>query len=867
MTRTPFVAAATPPSHFTVGAATAAISTVGAAPAATPPGEYSRLAPLLPSRSRLAALLLTGLALAGCGGGADITQNPNLGGGPGASTYNGPPPQNADVAAFMSALWNNVRAGTPADCGQCHDDTQSPRFARDDDVNLAYQAAEGLVNLSDPDSSTMVAKVAGGHNCWLGSDAPSVQACATIVQTWIENWANPGGNAGARQIDLEPPTIKDVGSSRSFPADPAIFATTVYPILEDYCAGCHSSAASARQQPFFADPDIATAYDAVKPKIDLDDPDNSRLVVRLRDEFHNCWSDCAANAAEMLAAIEAFQAQVPLTGVDPSFVVSKALTLYDGTVASGGNRHEASQIALWEFKEGQGTTAYDTSGVNPAINLTLSGDIGWVGGWGIDVRSGKAQGSTSASRKLHDLIKATGEYSIEAWVAPGNVTQEDARIVSYSAGTTVRNFTLGQTLYNYDFYNRAAGTDGNGEPRLSTADADERLQATLQHVVITYDQVNGRRIYVNGEYTGDVDPAAPGNLNDWDDTFAFVLGNEVSGDRQWKGVLRLVAVHSRALSVDQIRQNMAVGVGEKYFLLFSVADIVDIPDSYIVFEVSQFDSYSYLFQKPMFMVLTENPPTLDIPIRGMRIGVNGAESVTGQAYAWLDTTIGASGQQLHDVGTVIPLNLGPDGDEFFLTFEQLGTASDVRTEPAPLVPPPPPDASPRPDIGVRVFDEINATMARVTGVSTQQADVKQTYTTLRQQLPTVESIEGFLSAHQVGVAQLAIEYCNALVESVPLRTAFFGSFDFSAPAASAFDTPAERDAVFDPLLAQVLNSNAALADGGMASQPAPGDVKAELTSLVGRLTACGGGCASDRTQTVVKATCAAVLGSAGMLVQ
>ena len=46
-----------------------------------------------------------------------------------------------------------------------------------------------------------------------------------------------------------------------------------------------SSAAPSPQQPFFADHSLATAYDAAKPKIDLDDPDNSRLVVRLRDEF------------------------------------------------------------------------------------------------------------------------------------------------------------------------------------------------------------------------------------------------------------------------------------------------------------------------------------------------------------------------------------------------------------------------------------------------------------------------------------------------------------------------------------------------------------------------------------------------------
>lgn len=814
---------------------------------------------------RCALAAVAAFALAGCGGGADVTQNPNLS-SPGVSTYNGPNPRTADTQSFMSALWQNVRPDNR--CGSCHEaGGQAPMFAREDDVNLAYDAANTVVDLTDPGASQMVAKVAGGHNCWLGSDGASLQACAAILTTWIENWAGASGAGGGRQIALQAPTLKDVGASRSFPADPSIFASTVYPVLQDYCTTCHNSSAATPQQPFFADPDIAIAYDAAKPKIDLDDPDNSRLVLRLRDEFHNCWSDCAANAAEMQAAIEAFQAQVPVTAVDPSLVVSKALALYDGTVASGGNRFETNQIALWEFKEGQGATAFDTSGVDPAINLTLSGDVGWVGGWGIDIASGKAQGSTNASRKLHDLITATGEYTIEAWVAPGNVTQEDARIVSYSAGTTVRNFTLGQTLYNYDFFNRSSTTDGNGDPQLSTADADEDLQATLQHVVVTYDPVNGRRIYVNGAFTEDMDPAAAGNLNDWDNSFAFVLGNEVSGDRQWKGVLRLVAIHNRALTEAQVQQNLAVGVGERFFLLFSVADLVGVADAYIMFEVSQFDSYSYLFQKPVFMVLADDPPPLAIPIRAMRIGVNGVESTMGQAYVNLDTTIGASGQVLHDVGTVIPLNRGPDTDEFFLTFEVLGSQTNVRTEPAPLIPPSPPDGAPRPDIGVRVFDEINATMAQITGVSPQTPAVKTTYTTIRQQLPSVESIEGFLAAHQVAVAQLAIEYCNALVDNTSLRAAFFPGFNFGLSANAAFAPPADRNLVLDPLLAKALNSNPAAADGSMTSQPTPAEVKTELNNLIDRLTACGGGCASDRTAVVVKASCAAVLGSSGMLLQ
>ena len=48
-----------------------------------------------------------------------------------------------------------------------------------------------------------------------------------------------------------------------------------------------------------------------------------------------------------------------------------------------------------------------------------------------------------ASSKLYTLIQATGEFSIEAWVAPALVAVDNSYMVSYSGGDTLRNFTLG----------------------------------------------------------------------------------------------------------------------------------------------------------------------------------------------------------------------------------------------------------------------------------------------------------------------------------------------------------------------------------------------------------------------------------------
>lgn len=818
-----------------------------------------------PRTGRLFAGIMTMLAaasLAGCGGGAEtVALPPAPGGGPGGSNYNGPPPATADVQSFRINLWENIR--TNSRCGGCHmEGGQAPTFARSDDVNMAYSDANPVADLMSPADSRLVTKVGGGHNCWL-TDAG---ACADIMTTWIENWAGDTVAGGGREIDLKAPVLKDPGTSKNFPADPSLFASTVHPLLTLYCSNCHVSASAAAQQPFFASTDVQEAYDAVKTKIDLDDPANSRLVVRLRNEFHNCWDNCVSNATEMETQILAMAGQIQPTQVDPTLTVSKALTLFDGTIASGGNRYEANQIALWEFKSGAGSTAFDTSGVDPAINLTLSGDVEWFGGWGINVKSGKAQGSTTASRKLHDMIKATGEYSIEGWVVPGNVTQEEARIVSYSAGTMARNFTLQQTLYDYNYQNRSDNTDGNGDPDVSTPAADEVLQATLQHVVTTFDPVEGRKIYVNGQLIVAADPAAGGTVADWDDTFAVVLGNEVSSDRQWVGVLRMVAIHNRVLTPAQIVQNFDVGVGEKFFLLFSLGHLINVPESYVVFEVSQFDSYAYLFNTPFFISLDATATPDAIPVQGMRIGINGAEAEGGQTYANMDTAISsaiysaATGQSLSGLGAVVPLEKGPASDEFFLTFEVLGPNTNVRTEPTPLIPAPPPDGTPAPALGLRVFNEINATMSQMTTVSTQHPDVQTTYTTVEQQLPTVENIEAFLSAHQVAVSQLAIEYCNALVEDNGLRSSYWPGVNFGASAVDAFDTTAERDLVLDPLLDRVLNT-------GVGTQPAAVNVKGELNNLIDRLTACGGSCAADRTEIVVKSVCAGAVGSAAMLLQ
>jgi Concanavalin A-like lectin/glucanases superfamily len=817
------------------------------------------------------------LVLGGCGSGSSeskVDQNPNPntggGGGTGPFLYQGEKPAaTADIIKFQNELWVNIAPKNR--CGSCHDN-QAPNFAREDDINLAYNMVfdNNLVNLQKPVESRLVTKVAGGHNCWV-SDA---SVCADIITGWITRWAGDQATQ-ANSVELKAPEVKDIDDSKSFPTDSGLFSTTVYPVVMEYCSRCHSEASNTKQQPYFASDEVDVAYQAAKSKIRLDNPGASRLVQRLTMDSHNCWGDCAANGQEMTAAITAFTNGIPTVQVDPDLVVSKAVGLGDAFVLTSGGRIDSEIIAKYEFKTGRGDIAYDTSG--SGVDLSVIGNVDWSSAWGVKVDTGgRLQATTLNSRKLANHIMSTGEYSIEAWVIPDSVDQgmndnNPARIVSYSAGNTDRNFTLGQYEYNYSFLNRTDRSDANGEEEIHTPDDDQVLQATLQHVVVTFSPLDGRRIYVNGELIGINDPDRGAVLRDWENGYAFVLGNETTGATatQWKGSLRFVAMHKRALSAADIQKNFEVGVGARYLLLFNISDLIELPGSFIVFEVQQIDDYGYLFSSPFFTNLENRVPTSAIPLRGIRIGVNGEEAPTGQAFANLNTSIDGSQivegrQPLSRIGAIVEAKTGPQDDVFFLTFDQIGSKSYARVEVDPPAPAAPAVTPNQALIGVRNFGEINATLSILTGVSPAATKVRDTYAKVEQQLPTATVINGFLAAHQMGITQLAVAYCSELVDSSSLRASFFPGFNFSASASTAFDTTG-RNQIIEPLLAKLLANEVDHTSGGgssgLSNQANPAVLRTELGNLISTISQNG------TTSTTVKAACSASLGSAVMLLQ
>ncbi|HEX5207947.1 MAG TPA: hypothetical protein VFW10_09185, partial [Steroidobacteraceae bacterium] len=181
----------------------------------------------------------------------------------------------------------------------------------------------------------------------------------------------------------------------------------------------------------------------------------------------------------------------------------------------------------------------------------------------------------------------------------------------------------------------------------------------------------------------------------------------------------------------------------------------------------------------------------------------------------------------------------------------------------PVVPPNPvtTDNTPQPDVGVRTFAEINASLSHVTGVPITDSVVAALYASEQQSLPSVPQINAFTSSEQTAISQLANAYCRELVtgNAGSYRQAFFKSSTLNTnltnSSATFFGTAgnnANRDIVITPLVTAVVGTN---------TEPAYAAAQNELNALLDRVPSLKSGAT---VSVAAQAACEAVLGSAAL---
>jgi hypothetical protein len=234
-----------------------------------------------------------------------------------------------------------------------------------------------------------------------------------------------------------------------------------------------------------------------------------------------------------------------------------------GTMASRPARVSIGVVALYPFKEGKGGVVHDTSRAGPPLDLKIENEsaVKWTSK-GLLIGASTLVASTAPAAKIVQACKASNEVSVEVWVRPGTLTPpgKDGRIVALSSDPMNQNFLLGQDelkgpIRSYFMRLRTTTTDLVGKPALATP--ENTTVPKLSHLVYTRSSTGVAAMYVDG-----VDVARTtggGVLSNWNESYRLAVGNEISGDRPWLGEVHLVAVYSRALTADEVKQNFKAG--------------------------------------------------------------------------------------------------------------------------------------------------------------------------------------------------------------------------------------------------------------------------------------------------------------------
>lgn len=223
-------------------------------------------------------------------------------------------------------------------------------------------------------------------------------------------------------------------------------------------------------------------------------------------------------------------------------------------------RVTAGLIGLWTFDENGGALVGESSGLVPAIDLTIAdvSKVVWSPG-SLTVAAPVIINSGFARNRLLEACAASDGVTFEIWATPADVTQtgtvvgQPARAASFApANGGNHHISVGQNVSVW--VGEARTTNGavnaNGGPGITSGP----IVGSVTHVVVEASP-SGRKLYVNGMVTSDT----LGGPLDWDPMRTLSLSGEPNGKNPWLGSYHLMAMYDRVLSDAEIMQNFVAG--------------------------------------------------------------------------------------------------------------------------------------------------------------------------------------------------------------------------------------------------------------------------------------------------------------------
>jgi hypothetical protein len=214
-------------------------------------------------------------------------------------------------------------------------------------------------------------------------------------------------------------------------------------------------------------------------------------------------------------------------------------------------------VALWTFEEGVGNRILDRSGAGVPLDLALRnpGAAEWRPD-GLHVRAHPRLMTEVPAAKLTAACRASQELTLEAWIVPDRAVRDfDGVLVALSRDNADRNAALAQVRGQYEASLRLSTSDAAGRPVLETPST--QAAPRLTQLVFTRAANGAERFYVDGVLRAS--RSRPGDFSTWAPDFKITVGDELTEERPWEGVLRRVAVYSRALGPAEILRHHRLG--------------------------------------------------------------------------------------------------------------------------------------------------------------------------------------------------------------------------------------------------------------------------------------------------------------------
>lgn len=220
--------------------------------------------------------------------------------------------------------------------------------------------------------------------------------------------------------------------------------------------------------------------------------------------------------------------------------------------ASDGGRVASGLVALYTFKEKDGTLAHDTSGFGVPLDLTVTDPLGglnnakWTGDGLLIEKQTVVVSQVGAAKKIIDRCVTTQGLTVETWINPANVPigNQITRVVGLattaaaSASFSIRSEGLAYVAY-FDSQ--------------SVVSAPNSVKKSLTHVVFTRDATGRSVLYVDAVPT--INAAGAGNFKNWKVDDRVTIANSTDFALDWLGTVKLVAFYDRALTSGEVATN------------------------------------------------------------------------------------------------------------------------------------------------------------------------------------------------------------------------------------------------------------------------------------------------------------------------